>query len=279
MQRFKRSIEIPFDTINSVTSWEHFEDSIFLLSQTLEKIATTQGFTSISRPLFRGHSDWAWALESTLDRATPGRDTALPEYFQKAFEAIHIIKKSFPLVPSIHSVDNISEFDLILTKENINQYIPALAYLRHHGFPSPLLDWSQSKDVAAFFAFRPPSNSEFVSIYVFVEFLSFGKMINAQKPRITSIGNNLKVHQRHENQKSEYTVCLSRKESVQYFTKSELVLTKNDQAQDITLKFNIPSTERHKVLENLFRKGINDSYIMGPSEDSLVRSLSYKFFP
>jgi hypothetical protein len=30
---------------------------------------------------------------------------------------------------------------------------PYLAYLRHHGFPSPLLDWTESASVAAYFAY------------------------------------------------------------------------------------------------------------------------------
>jgi hypothetical protein len=43
-----------------------------------------------------------------------------------------------------------------------------MAYLRHHGFPSPLLDWTLSMHVAAFFAFRATGKAA-RSIYVYCE--------------------------------------------------------------------------------------------------------------
>jgi len=43
-----------------------------------------------------------------------------------------------------------------------------LAHLRHNGFPSPLLDWTQSPYVAAYFAFARPQGEQ-VALYVYCE--------------------------------------------------------------------------------------------------------------
>lgn len=278
MDRFRKTIEIPFETLNKMDSWEDFEAALLVLDRTLGSLKEEQGSTHVSRPLFRGHSNNLWPLESTLNRATGKSEMAIGDYFKIASEAAATVCGAFPTAPKFHEINHISDFDLVLTSENIRKYIPSLAYLRHHGFPSPLLDWSQSKDIAAYFAFRELPQNDFVSIYVLLEYLSGGKIVNASKPRVTSIGNTLDVHTRHKNQQSEYTVCLSRNGPVQYFTQHELVLTKNDRAQDVTLKFDIPSKERSKVMNYLINKGITDSFIMGPSEDSLMKSLTYKFF-
>ncbi len=85
-----------------------------------------------------------------------------------------------------------------------------MAYLRHHGFPSPLLDWSRSPFIAAFFALRHASPEDGNrSIYGYCETLSGVKGGAVGERAIRTIGPYVRTHPRHFLQQSAYTVCES----------------------------------------------------------------------
>lgn len=283
MDEFKRYIEIPFEPINTLTSWEEFKTENQRLLQFLKDLEKTSGFP-ISSPRYRGHADSNWKLQTTLERATGNNDFPILEYFD-------IAQKTFQELSPLHDSIYLSRFDAnkslrdfsSLTNPQLQpnglDILSDLAFLRHHGFPSPLLDWTLSEKIAAFFAFQSYSNSEYVSIYVLVEYIHLGKMVSSTKPRIEGIRNDIQAHSRHQKQNSEYTACLINIDSNQYFTSHDSLLANNTKAQDVTLKFNIPAKERTLVLNELRSGGIVMSELMSEkTPQTLLHDISTRYF-
>ena len=57
--------------------------------------------------------------------------------------------------------------------ESFPEFVECMVYLRQYGFPSPLLDWSKSSYIAAYFAFSDyQRDAKSVAIFAFLnEFL------------------------------------------------------------------------------------------------------------
>ena len=110
-------------------------------------------FSSSSTILFRGQSDAEWPINSSLERFGM---SSLP--FKKYYSQIDFLKpeintfgKKFALKSKFPNgyENDFSNYNQI----SFNQFpeLEYLTYLRHHGFPSPLIDFSKSEYVALFF--------------------------------------------------------------------------------------------------------------------------------
>ena len=227
--------------------------------------------------LFRGQADSDWKLDTTMERNLMS-PIYLDRYYRFAFtaksrlETLTNLSWDIPIPP---------EYDKWLEEKDTLSFIDLpgydyLAYLRHHGYPSPFLDWTASQYIASFFAFNSvtPTTEKYVSIYCYLEYSNVGKVRSSDQPEIYVLGPYVKVHKRHVLQQSQYTICVELDNNYKsMYTNHEQVFKKDELRQDNLWKFNIPSTERSKALGLLNKMNINAFSLFG-TEDSLVESIA-----
>jgi FRG domain len=270
-----------------LNSWEEFEERI----KKLENESRNQ--SSLAEFLYRGHGKRSWEFSTTLERHYGKKNLSFRDYFR----LISIVK---PQIESFTGANwNIPSwpdgFDKLL-KDNAgkvmdfpnifgifddsNETQSYMIDLRHYGFPSPLLDWSSSPYVAAYFAFKDILQcEENVSIFVYIEMPPDGyKLIGGNEPWIYIFGPYIKTDRRHFIQQSQYTICINREnipDGEWRYTPHAEVFNRNTPNQDILWKFNIPYSERLKVLKQLDKYNINALSLFG-SKESLMETMALR---
>jgi FRG domain-containing protein len=259
--------------VRDLSNWEQFDEEIKCL------LVDWQQKPGLSRLLFRGQSNSDWQLKTTLERYAPDSLRAR-KYYQVIHEAKYQIES---LTDRSWNIPTPKEYNRWLRNQdfirgfgNLNDAYAYIIHLRHHEFPSPLLDWSQSPYVAAFFAFNNATISDKVSIYAHIERVRKGPSGSSNAPRIHGLGPTVRSHTRHVLQQCEYTICFERSDNQWGYAFHEDVF-KGDSEQDVLWKFNIPSTERLKVLRVLDRFNLNAFSLFG-SEESLMETVALRFF-
>lgn len=223
-----------------LSSWTEFKSTLDELDREWASLKENRR-GHVSSILFRGQADASWNLTTTLERYLGSVPSVLGYY--KSVMAIAPQVETF--TERAWNVPEYPDIQAQLAKQSFYpRSLPAyafLVYLRHHGFPSPLLDWTRSPFVAAHFAFeRPNLTAERVAIYAYLEFAGVAKAGWEGAPTVTSLGPYIRSHPRHFLQQCEYTVCTERKDEVWYFSSHEAVLSKSGLLQDLLWKITIP---------------------------------------
>jgi hypothetical protein len=258
---------IAHTTVSQLHSWEEF-------------LQRAEEFEDPNRKVwdevwFRGQADAEWRLHTTLERRSK-KIRAVATYLNLIAEiksAIETFTSANFHMPANADVEQICrEYDRFewLLRDSATY----MAHLRHERFPSPLLDWTHSPYVAAYFAFSRARHDGDVAIYAYRERPVNFKVGGSDTPQIITFGPNIKTHKRHFRQQSRYTVCVRFKDGQWYFAPHDSVFwMKNNLEQDLLWKITVPAKERQKAL-NYFDKFNLNEFTLFDSEEGLLELLA-----
>ena len=181
---------------------------------------------------FLGQAEAEWKLHTTLERRS-ANIRAVITYLKPAIETFTAAAFNTPSGKDIEEIcREYDRFSWVLRESAMY-----LAHLRHCCFPSPLLDWSKSPYVAAYFAFARAKREGKVAIYAYRERPDNFKLSGSDAPQIITVGPNVRTHRRHFRQQSRYTTCVKFENGQWYFELHDSAFgMKNNPDQDLLWK-------------------------------------------
>lgn len=274
-----------------LNSWAEFKSTVDLIrikyGHHEYALENDQKYKIKNTVLFRGQSRSEWQLQTTLERKIKS-PFSVTQYLQKSTRVVHELESytgnnwnlsDYPVLVNEIKQDKLFGFHIPIS---LYKY---WIYLRHHGYPSPLLDWSESPYIAAYFAMCDSQNDESnydkcVAVFAYIDKLGEVKSFDGG-PVIQVHGPFVSTHKRHFIQQAWYTTSTSWLSDYEkcIFCSHHDVFEKSNQnnEQDLLIKITIPIAERKAALKELSDYNINH-FTLFQTEDSLAKALSIKEF-
>lgn len=232
--------------------------------------------TSSNSILYRGQGNVEWPLTTTLERVSD-KEWSFISYLELIHRCLPQIEsyfdRSWNIQPNWPEVEQEARNQIKNTGNQIPHYA-YWVYLRHYEFPSPLLDWSKSPYVAAFFAFDEKLQSDRVAVYAYIEKTDGTRWSPHAKPRIELLGPYVRrTHRRHFLQQAWYTVAYMYGKDDHTFKPHESGFFGREEGQDILIKVTMPQTSRLDALRDLLEYNIT-RHSLFQSEESLIKTIA-----
>lgn len=160
------------------------------------------------------------------------------------------------------------------------QFGALLAKLQHHGFPTPLLDWTLSPYIAAYFAFKDidPHNSD--TNHVAIQMFDFNQWATSfQQPlNLRDAVNFVSAFRPHARNNPRMIRQMAVTTATNVIDMGEYLTSCGSKVEKTFLYHAIlPVTERRLVMNELNLMGIN-SMTMFPDFDGICSSMKELFF-
>jgi len=237
-------------------SWNEFEEKISAIN-------------SGAVPLYRGHSNAKWELKTSLERYS------YTSYSIRRYNAC--LLRIQPALASFtgRNRELIEDISVTSTPNAAPPNYEFMCHARQHGFPSPLLDWSESPWIALFFAYRHASMDDEVAIYINNGVTGDSVGESNGMPVTGNPGPYLSAHTGHFMQQCRYTLVTKKINSDWFYCSHEEFFSRQaDMNQDLLTKVTMPGYLKYDILKKLHKMNIN-AYTLYGTEEGLMEKLAF----
>ncbi len=215
---------------------------------------------------FRGQRKIDWKLQTSFHRYSEKTGITILDYLDRIMPEVH------------YHVSSMQNENIDISNEV--EFGAMLAKLQHHGFPTPLLDWTLSPYIAAYFAYKDidPHNldTEYVTIYMFdikLWLTSFQQPLDLRNP--VDFVSNLRPYAKNNNRMIRQMAITT---ATNVTDMGAYLMRRGAETGKVFLyQAMLPVSERQLVMNELNLMGIN-SMTMFPEFDGLCSSMKELFF-